>query len=65
TLSTANFCASRFGRNKSSPLLGPWGTTPGLNFIYAHLNRVTTRTSVTAARTMIEGIMLQPSTRGS
>lgn len=21
-------------------LLGPWGTTPGLNFIYAHLNRL-------------------------
>ena len=21
-------------------LLGHWGTTPGLNFIYAHLNRV-------------------------
>src|SRR5262249_34141031 len=20
--------------------LGPWGTTPGLNFIYAHLNRI-------------------------
>ena len=20
-------------------LLGPWGTTPGLNFIYAHMNR--------------------------
>src|SRR3954462_8392962 len=20
-------------------LLGPWGTTPGLNFVYAHLNR--------------------------
>src|SRR5687767_5021649 len=23
-------------------LLGHWGTTPGLNFIYAHLNRVIT-----------------------
>src|SRR5438045_3364971 len=22
-------------------LLGHWGTTPGLNFLYAHLNRVT------------------------
>jgi xylulose-5-phosphate/fructose-6-phosphate phosphoketolase len=22
-------------------LLGHWGTTPGLNFIYAHMNRVT------------------------
>ena len=21
-------------------LLGHWGTTPGLNFVYAHLNRV-------------------------
>ena len=25
-------------------LLGHWGTTPGLNFIYAHLNRVIART---------------------
>jgi len=24
-------------------LLGHWGTTPGLNFIYAHLNRLITR----------------------
>ena len=24
-------------------LLGHWGTTPGLNFIYAHLNRVIQR----------------------
>ena len=24
-------------------LLGHWGTTPGLNFIYAHLNRVIPR----------------------
>src|SRR5690348_15145002 len=24
-------------------LLGHWGTTPGLNFIYAHLNRVIVR----------------------
>ena len=24
-------------------LLGHWGTTPGQNFIYAHLNRVITR----------------------
>src|SRR6202790_3356369 len=24
-------------------LLGPWGTTPGLNFIYVHLNRVIKR----------------------
>ena len=23
-------------------LLGHWGTTPGLNFVYAHLNRVIT-----------------------
>lgn len=27
-------------------LLGHWGTTPGLNFIYAHLNRVITRDDV-------------------
>ncbi len=25
-------------------LLGHWGTTPGLNFIYVHLNRVIKRT---------------------
>jgi xylulose-5-phosphate/fructose-6-phosphate phosphoketolase len=25
-------------------LLGHWGTSPGLNFIWAHLNRVITRT---------------------
>lgn len=24
-------------------LLGHWGTTPGLNFIYAHLNRIIRR----------------------
>ena len=30
-----------FGREHVKPrLLGHWGTTPGLNFIYAHLNRV-------------------------
>jgi xylulose-5-phosphate/fructose-6-phosphate phosphoketolase len=26
-----------------SRLLGHWGTTPGLNFIYVHLNRVITK----------------------
>ena len=26
-------------------LLGHWGTTPGLNFVYAHLNRVIRRDS--------------------
>ena len=29
-------------------LLGHWGTTPGLNFIYAHLNRLITRRDVNA-----------------
>jgi xylulose-5-phosphate/fructose-6-phosphate phosphoketolase len=29
-------------------LLGHWGTTPGLNFIYAHLNRLITRHDVNA-----------------
>src|SRR6188508_3110986 len=24
-------------------LLGHWGTTPGLNFVYAHLNRIITK----------------------
>ena len=28
-------------------LLGHWGTTPGLNFIYAHLNRVIKNTTST------------------
>ena len=28
-------------------LLGHWGTTPGLNFIYAHLNRIINRTTST------------------
>ena len=27
-------------------LLGHWGTTPGLNFIYVHLNRLIKRTGV-------------------
>ena len=30
-------------------LLGHWGTTPGLNFIYAHLNRVIKRTTSTCS----------------
>jgi xylulose-5-phosphate/fructose-6-phosphate phosphoketolase len=29
-------------------LLGHWGTTPGLNFIYAHMNRVITRRDLSA-----------------
>ena len=29
-------------------LLGHWGTTPGLNFIYAHLNRVIRRRDLNA-----------------
>ena len=29
-------------------LLGHWGTTPGLNFIYAHMNRVIRRDDVDA-----------------
>jgi len=29
-------------------LLGHWGTTPGLNFIYAHLNRVITAQDLNA-----------------
>ena len=29
-------------------LLGHWGTTPGLNFIYAHMNRVINRHDVDA-----------------
>ncbi|WP_035773003.1 phosphoketolase family protein [Arthrobacter sp. Br18] len=28
------------GRDVKARLLGHWGTTPGLNFVYAHLNRV-------------------------
>ena len=26
-------------------LLGHWGTTPGLNFLYVHLNRLSRRTT--------------------
>src|SRR5213080_4860579 len=29
-------------------LLGHWGTTPGLNFIYAHMNRVIKRDDIDA-----------------
>src|SRR6201989_949322 len=29
-------------------LLGHWGTTPGLTFLWAHLNRVITREALTA-----------------
>src|SRR5689334_24717360 len=29
-------------------LLGHWGTTPGLNFIYAHMNRVIQKRDVNA-----------------
>src|SRR4051812_26623240 len=29
-------------------LLGHWGTTPGLNFIYVHLNRVITQAGLNA-----------------
>jgi hypothetical protein len=40
TCSTTRCCASRCGPSTSSPrLLGHWGTTPGLNLVYAHLNR--------------------------
>ena len=28
------------GRHTKPRLLGHWGTTPGLNFVYAHLNRI-------------------------
>ena len=30
-------------------LLGHWGTTPGLNFIYVHLNRVIKEKALTAS----------------
>ncbi|MGC1499000.1 MAG: hypothetical protein WA800_03290 [Terriglobales bacterium] len=30
--------------NVKPRLLGHWGTTPGLNFIYVHLNRIIRRT---------------------
>ncbi len=30
-------------------LLGHWGTTPGQNFIYAHLNRVSSTSSISPA----------------
>ena len=31
---------SRHARAREPRLLGHWGTTPGLNFIYVHLNRI-------------------------
>ena len=41
TCSTTRCCASRCALEHVKPrLLGHWGTTPGLNFVYAHLNRV-------------------------
>ena len=41
TCSTTRCCASRSRLEHIKPrLLGHWGTTPGLNFVYAHLNRV-------------------------
>ena len=41
TCSTTRCCASRCTLDHVKPrLLGHWGTTPGLNLIYAHLNRV-------------------------
>ena len=40
TCSPTRCCASRSRLEHVKPrLLGHWGTTPGLNFIYAHLNR--------------------------
>ncbi len=40
-LSTTRCCASRCAIEHVKPrLLGHWGTTPGLNFIYVHLNRL-------------------------
>ena len=41
TCSTTRCCASRCALEHVKPrLLGHWGTTPGLNFVYAHLNRL-------------------------
>ena len=38
---TTRCCATPLTRDDVKPrLLGHWGTTPGLNFLYAHLNRV-------------------------
>ena len=38
---TIRCCASRCKPEHIKPrLLGHWGTTPGLNFIYVHLNRI-------------------------
>ncbi len=44
TCSTTRCCASRCALEHIKPrLLGHWGTTPGLNFVYAHLNRADPR----------------------
>ncbi len=38
---TTRFCESRLKLDHVKPrLLGHWGTTPGQNFIYVHLNRI-------------------------
>jgi xylulose-5-phosphate/fructose-6-phosphate phosphoketolase len=42
TSSTTRCCASRSFQSTSSRV-GHWGTTPGLNLIYSHLNRVIRR----------------------
>ena len=36
-------------------LLGHWGTTPGLNFLYAHLNRAICRRARGRSRTSCRG----------
>jgi phosphoketolase len=40
-------------------LLGHWGTTPGLNFLYAHLNRAINRRGVFAEATRSQGKYLR------
>ena len=43
------WCASPSGRITSNlALLGHWGTSPGLNLVYAQLNRLICRTDVDA-----------------
>lgn len=37
-------------------LLGHWGTTPGLNFLYLHLNRIIARGTPTSSSSPVPGM---------
>ena len=39
-------------------LLGHWGTTPGLNFIYVHLNRVINKDDLKSSTGLVQGMVV-------